>query len=129
MSPLANKLFSLVLVFLFVELSSFVLTKHLKLCFDYVVRGRAAFLHPSINSNDPITDNLFSLSSTFFLNALFSLFHYFSTFPHIFSSRCACSFPPSINQHHSSSLLFVTRVHPDRFLPGTNPPILSDGYI
>lgn len=129
-SPLANKLFSRVLAFLFVELGSFVLTKHLKLCFDYVVRDRAVSLHPSITPNDPITDNLFSLSSPSFLNALFSPFHYFSTFPRISSSSCACSFPrPSINTTRPLLCYRTRRVHPDHFLPGMNPPVLFDIYI
>lgn len=86
MSPLANKLFSLFVVFLFEELTSSVLTilnAVLIMSFHvYVI-----FSHPSIYSNDPITDNLFP--PTFSLNYLFSLFDYFSRYQHIFSSICA----------------------------------------
>lgn len=101
MSPLANKLFSLLLVFLYVEVTSSVLTKYLKLCFDYIVRVCAVFFHPSINSNDPITDNLFSLSTYF----LFELLLFLITLLHTDISSHLCV-PINFLIHQSTPLFF-----------------------
>lgn len=81
--------------------TSSVLTKNLKLCFDYIGHVSTVFFHPSISSNDPITINLFSLS-TYFLFLL-----------HIFPLWLLTYFfipTLSTHQHCISTVIYMTNV-------------------